>query len=183
MGKLRKDFKYKIIKNFLSKEEIELFKRYVLIKHKTNTTSFDFHQNNNGDTCFYGDAAVESLMLTKRKLVEQESGFELFPTYSYWRMYSYLSDLKKHQDRPSCEISVTVMVGSCGTPWPIYMDGTPIEIEIGDAALYLGCEVEHWREEFQGDWHAQMFLHYVDKKGPHANLVCDGRPMFGLTKG
>jgi hypothetical protein len=29
----------------------------------------------------------------------------------------------------------------------------------------LGCEIEHWREEFKGDWHAQTFLHYVDKNG------------------
>jgi hypothetical protein len=40
-----------------------------------------------------------------------------------------------------------------------------INLEPGDAAIYSGCEIEHWREEFKGDWHAQTFLHYVDKNG------------------
>jgi hypothetical protein len=29
--------------------------------------------------------------------------------------------------------------------------------------------VEHWREKYtEGQWQAQVFLHYVDANGPHA---------------
>ena len=87
--------------------------------------------------------------------------------------------LKKHIDRPSCEVSVTVCVDSCGEDWPIYMNGKPIILKPGDAAMYLGCEVEHWREEFMGDYQSQFFLHYVDKNGKNKEYALDSRPFIG----
>mgnify|MGYP003120860093 FL=1 len=71
------------------------------------------------------------------------------------------------------------MVGSSGEKWPIFMDGTSVELEAGDAVIYSGCEVEHWREEFLGDYHSQFFLHYVDKNGPHKELNLDNRFYLG----
>ena len=178
MGTL-KDFKYKVVKNFLSKEEINLLTDYCRIKHRINFNSFDFIQNKNGDSSFYGDPLMESLMVNKLELMQQVTKLELLPTYAYWRMYSMFADLKKHTDRPSCEISVTVMLGSDGTPWPIYMNGLEINMEPGDAAIYLGCEVEHWRDEFKGDWQAQAFLHYVNKKGLNVSQAYDKRAFIG----
>ena len=35
--------------------------------------------------------------------------------------------------------------------------------------LFIGCEVEHWREPFDGDYHIQAFLHFVNKHGPYAH--------------
>ena len=177
-----KDFKYKLINNFLTKEEIKLLNTYCRIKHRINFNSFDFKQNDNGDTYFYGDPTIESLMINKLNLMEKETGLKLNPTYAFWRMYTMFADLKKHKDRESCEISVTVMIGSDGTPWPIYMDGAKINMQPGDAVIYLGCELDHWREEFQGDWHSQVFLHYVDANGPYKNFSMDNRALFGITK-
>jgi hypothetical protein len=178
MGSI-KDLKYKIVKNFLTKEERVLLKDYCRIKHRINFESFDSHQNDNGDTFFYGDALMESLMINKLDLMQKETNLELLCTYSFWRMYTLNADLKKHTDRESCEISVTVMIGSDGTKWPIYMNGNKIELEEGDAVIYLGCELEHWREEFKGDWHAQTFLHYVDKNGKNREFLRDKRIMYG----
>ena len=176
------DFKYKIIKNFLTQEEVKLLNDYCKIKHILNLNSFDFQQNDNGDTFFYGDPLMESLMINKLDIMQKETGLELLCTYAFWRMYTFNADLKKHKDRPSCEISVTVMIGSDETPWPIYMDGTEINMEPGDAALYLGCEIEHWRKEFKGDWHAQTFLHYVDKNGPFKEWAKDKRLLYGIVR-
>ena len=72
MGTIGKDFKFKLIKNFLSKDEINLLNNYCEIKHRTNTTNFDFNQNNNGDTMFYGDYLMEALLLSKQKVMEKE---------------------------------------------------------------------------------------------------------------
>jgi hypothetical protein len=181
MGKLGKDFKYKIIKNFLSKDELELLQKYVKVLHRVEDQHKDMSRNN-CDTSIYADITMEALLLKKTKKVQEESGLDLFPTYSYYRMYTFLSDLPKHKDRPSCEVSVTLNIASCGTPWPIFMDGTPIHIEQGDAALYLGMDVKHWREEFQGDYCSQVFLHYVNKNGIYRNWVGDQRPYFGIKK-
>jgi hypothetical protein len=177
-----KDYKYKVIKNFLTKEELNLLMHYCRIKHRANFNFFDCFQNDNGDTYFYGDPLMESLMLNKRELMQKETGLELLPTYAFWRMYTVNADLKKHTDRPACEVSVTVNLGSDGTKWPIYMNGTAVYLEPGEAAAYLGCEVEHWREEFTGDWQAQTFLHYVDKNGPNKEWVKDKRNFFGISK-
>lgn len=181
MGTIR-DFKYKIIKNFLTQEEIKLLTDYCRIKHRININSFDFVQSDNGDTFFYGDPLMESLMVNKLKLMEKETGLELLPTYAFWRMYTANADLKKHKDRESCEISVTVMIGSDGTPWPIFINGEEINMNTGDAAIYLGCELEHWREEFKGDWHAQTFLHYVDKNGVNREWFKDKRTFYGTNR-
>jgi len=177
-----KNLKYKLVKNFLTKEEIKLLSCYCEIKHRLNFDSFDFAQNDNGDTYFYGDPLMESLMVNKLNIMQKETGLELLPTYAFWRMYTMNADLKKHIDRQSCEISVTVMIGSDGKPWPIYMNGTEINMKSGDAVIYLGCEVEHWREEFKGDYHIQTFLHYVDKNGPNKEWYLDKRLLYGTQR-
>ena len=177
-----KDFKYKLIKNFLTQEELKLLISYTRIKHRINFDNFDFVQNNNGDSYFYGDPLMESLMINKLELMQKETGLELLCTYAFWRMYTINAELKKHKDRESCEISVTVMLGSDGTPWPIYMNGTELNLEPGDAAIYLGCEIEHWREPFKGDWHSQTFLHYVDKNGLHKEWAKDKRMVYGTHR-
>tara|TARA_Y100000592_G_scaffold88036_1_gene143284 strand:- start:95 stop:640 length:546 start_codon:yes stop_codon:yes gene_type:complete len=179
MGIIGKDFKYKIIKNFLSKDEIDLLSLYCEIKHRTNFTEFDFDQNNIGDTYFYGDPIMDSLMLKKLSLLQKETGKKLLATYSFWRTYTKFAILKKHTDRPACEISVTVLIGKDKTEWPIFMDGNPLYLERGDAAVYLGCEVEHWRDEFEGDHQFQSFLHYVDAEGKNKEQYMDKRKYWG----
>ena len=176
MGVIR-DLKYKVVKNFLSEDELRLARRYMLQKHNENYESFDFLQNNNCDSYFVNDPLSESLLFIKQKKMEEETGLELYPTYSFARLYTYNAELKPHLDRPSCEISVTVMFGSSGENWPIYMGDKPIELNPGDACIYLGCEVNHSRKNFTGDWHSQAFLHYVDKNGPHADYKFDKRPI------
>ena len=110
--------------------------------------------------------------------MEEHTGKKLLPTYSYWRMYTKYSNLIKHKDRPSCEISVTVNIDNDSTPWPIYMNDNPIELNVGDAAIYLGCELMHWREIFKGDFSCQTFLHYVDKDGKNKDHYLDKRTYF-----
>jgi len=184
MGILKKDFKYKIIKNFLSKDEINVCKNYLNLRHRINFDSFDEVQMKSStyDSFWYADPLVETMLIIKRKKMQEETGLELLPTYSFSRVYTYGAVLEKHKDRPECEVSATVMVGSSGEKWPIYIDGNELDLEPGDAAVYLGMEVEHWREEFKGDWHMQFFLHYVDKNGLYPNLEGDGRFLLGLQK-
>lgn len=181
MGIIRENFKYKIVKNFLTKEEINFLSLYFEIKHRANSENFDFtSQNNVGDSMFYGDPVTDCFLLQKQKLMEKETGKKLLPTYSFWRLYTKFAILPKHIDRPSCEISVTVNVNNDGTPWPIYMDDKPINLEKGEAAVYLGREVLHYRKEFQGDHHLQFFLHYVDAHGKYKDYYMDKRTKWGI---
>ncbi len=180
MGQLKKDFKFKIIKNFLDDNERRLIKNYCTSYHINNQNNFDVVQNNNGDTSKYSDPLMESLLLCKLSKIKKESGLELLPTYSFWRMYTKFADLKPHKDRPSCECSVTVQIASDGTKWPIKIDGEEVILNDGDAALYWGTEVEHSREEFLGDYQSQVFLHYVDANGPFKEYIYDKRIFAGI---
>lgn len=94
---------------------------------------------------------------------------ELLPTYSYARLYSNNDDLKPHKDRPACEISATIQLGrSHHYSWPIYVGNTRIDLGEGDAIIYKGCEVEHYRKICEGPenyYSGQVFVHFVRKDG------------------
>jgi hypothetical protein len=53
------------------------------------------------------------------------------------------------------------------------MDGKKVNLKPGDGVIYRGCEIEHWREAYEGDYHIQAFLHYVDANGKYANYKGD----------
>jgi hypothetical protein len=174
--------KYKHIPNFLTKDELQVLGYYVEFKHRLNYTDFDNRQSTIMDTSYYSDPLMESYLLAKKDKIEKEVGEKLHATYSFWRMYTKGADLKKHKDRPSCEISVSINLRDSGEDWALYFDGTPVVTKVGDAVIYKGMDVEHWREPFKGDHQAQVFLHYVRVDGKYAHFSGDGRPMYGYPK-
>lgn len=99
-------------------------------------------------------------------------GEDVLPTYAYARVYKNGSVLERHRDRPACEVSLTVNL-SKSHDWPIYFqrpDGSEnfIELNPGDAVLYMGCIADHWRGQFIGDEYTQVFMHYVRSYGENA---------------
>jgi hypothetical protein len=67
--------------------------------------------------------------------------------------------------------------------WPIYIESRngdkAIELEPGDALIYKGIEVPHWREPFEGERQVQVFLHYVKKNGDYSEYKFDKRAALG----
>ena len=180
MGVIGKDFKYIKVSNFIDNNLIKILEHYTNMKHRFNFSDFvTLDKRSNFETHYYADHLMESILLDKKSHMEEITGKELIPTYSFWRMYSKYGDLPVHTDRESCEISATFNISSSGEDWPIYMDGNPIHTKPGEAAIYLGREVPHERKEFNGNYCAQCFLHYVDKNGPYANFAIDRRPIYG----
>ena len=131
----------------------------------------------------HGTVTFDKLLEDLLPHFEKACGKRLYPTYSYARLYKPGEELKKHTDRPACEISATVTLGFEGNPWSIYMAGNKVDMHVGDAVLYRGMDVEHWREKYaEGQWQAQVFLHYVNADGPHADQKYDDRTSLGLSK-
>ena len=139
----------------------------------------------------HGAQIFDNLLEAMLPYFEQQSGLKLYPTYSYARLYNQQGEeLKNHRDRPACEISATITLGFEGDVWAIYMgdhenktNGTKIEMDVGDAVMYRGMDKWHWREPYvEGKWQAQVFLHYVDQNGPHAEWKYDKRESLGLSK-
>ena len=56
--------------------------------------------------------------------------------------------------------------------------GREVLLAPGDMLIYRGCELEHWREAFKGEYCVQVFLHY-NRQGKKDNKF-DGRPFLGL---
>ena len=128
----------------------------------------------------YGDPAFDGLLEYLRPRIEECCGLALYPTYSHFRLYKRGDVLKRHRDRPACEISVSLNLGQTpDEPWPIYVerDAGPYAalLTAGDALLYRGCDCFHWRDAFAGARIAQVFLHYVDRDGAHADQKYDRR--------
>ena len=134
----------------------------------------------------YADIAMETLLQWVQPIMEKHTKLKLVPTYSYARIYKKGDVLKRHKDRFSCEISTTLNLG--GDPWPIYLEpsgkegknGIKINLKPGDMLIYSGCELEHWREAFDGTDCAQVFLHYNTASKKVEQNKFDGRPFLGL---
>ena len=146
----------------------------------------------------YADIAMETLLLAVLPIMEKQTGLKLIPTYAYARIYKKDDILHRHKDRFSCEISTTLNLG--GDEWPIFIEknpdkgvlkdgkyitdntkGTKVMLKPGDMLVYKGNLCEHWREAFEGEDCAQVFLHYNNEatKGSNDNIY-DGRPHLGL---
>jgi hypothetical protein len=181
--------KYVHLKDFLLKENCEQLVvelRKLVAEGKTTKD----------DQCplsqaVHGAPVFDSLLEQLTPHFEAASGKKLYPTYAYARLYDTQGEeLILHRDRPACEISATLTLGFEGDVWPIYMghnedksEATEINMEVGDAVLYRGMDVYHWREKYtEGKWQAQVFLHYVDQEGPHAEWKYDKRESLGISK-
>jgi hypothetical protein len=135
----------------------------------------------------YAEPRMESLLLQLLAQIEEVSALSLYPTYSYVRVYKRGDVLVRHQDRPSCEISVSLNLGyEADAPWPLWIEGpvgvAAVTMEPGDALLYRGIECLHWRDAFAGEHAAQCFLHYVDQNGVHAEWKFDKRRRLRLPE-
>jgi len=137
----------------------------------------------------YGDAAMETLFHFVKPVMEKHTKSKLSETYAYARLYKKGDILKRHIDRFSCEVSTTLNLG--GDPWPIFLEpsgkknkkGIKVNLKPGDMLVYKGCDLEHWREPFQGKVCAQVFLHFnnITNSNSEKNKY-DTRPMLGLPK-
>lgn len=177
--------RYVVLPSLLKEPQLSQFFRHARNKaHAGRMNSGDDQVP--GTPCSYGDLMMDGLMNKLLPEIEESSGLKLFPTYSYFRVYKRGDTLAKHIDRPSCEISVSLCLGfEEGKTWPIWIEAPggkfSVSLQPGDALLYRGTECAHWREAFEGNGLAQVFLHYVDQNGPCAEWKFDkGRSTAGL---
>ena len=189
---------YKVVKRAISRELAEFCYDYFCNKRKVARLLFDstYISKFNNDWgvwddeqipetySHYGDIVMETLLQKLKYRVEIETDLKLNETYSYARIYKKGDVLKKHKDRYSCEVSTTLHLG--GDQWPIFLEpsgekGLNVLLNQGDMLIYQGCELEHWREAFEGENCGQVFLHYNDTSKEEAEEnKYDGRPFLGL---
>ena len=157
----------------------------------------------NGSVARYWHPQYRKIHSEIRLILEQAIGRKLYNTYYYDRFYFPGQELKKHTDRPACEISVTIHVSTnIKESWPIWIK-TPdtfedktmktliasgenrfVHLEAGDGMIYKGCERPHWRDPMPGLlestlnkdeslYYHQIFFHYVLQDGIRAHHAWD----------
>jgi hypothetical protein len=178
--KFFKENKYCLVENAISKKVCEGIESYILIKKGTEQNYGDSQVP--GTFSKYGDQLVDDLLVKLVPLVEENTGLEILPTYSYFRVYKNGDELKPHTDREACEVSVSLCIGynyddSEGS-WPLYIEDKGFCMEPGDMVVYRGTELTHGRKPFVSDddtYHIQVFLHYVDANGLYKEWKFDKR--------
>lgn len=156
--------------------DLAKFLSHVLLRNSSRNANGD-EQVPTAMTVMEHEILFETLLERVWPLIEIALDKELIPTYAYARLYKNGNILEKHTDRPACEISVTLQLGrSHHYSWPIYMGKNRYDLAEGDAVIYQGCDIEHWREPCDGPegyYSGQVFLHFVDKNGPYIDQFAD----------
>jgi hypothetical protein len=105
-------------------------------------------------------------------LISHVVGRTVKPSYAYLAAYNEGSVLHRHVDRPQCAYSMTIPVDYTPEPtleasWPIRLGLQDAEVvvyqSLGDALVYAGPRVEHFREALPaGHISTSLLFHYVD---------------------
>jgi hypothetical protein len=161
---------YLYVPEFISQNDAEDLSK----KFKEHSEKFNLQGDSQAPNSFsmYNFMPFVRLLVEKIPEITVLLDEKVLPTYTYARVYKHGSVLERHRDRPACEVSITLNL-SKSHDWPIHFqrpDGseTSVELEPGDAVLYMGCVADHWRQQFVGDEYTQVFLHYVRSYGENS---------------
>jgi hypothetical protein len=126
-----------------------------------------------------------------RLKIEKIIGRKLFNTYYYDRFYFPGQELQPHRDRDSCEISVSLHIGTnLDKEYPFKIlalddcEVYSINLNPGDGIIYKGCQCVHWRDPMpkasffrrfkeKEIYFHQIFFHYVLADGIRSHCAGD----------
>lgn len=181
---------YEVVRNVINKQLLDHLKiqfelsrdiRFFMTKEK-NLYAFGDEVSPKSFTS-YSLLCFESLALQLQSLISEITNTHLYPTYSCARIYYNGATLNPHTDRPSCKYSTTICIDTAHI-WDFYIKDRGgkeriITLNPGDMCVYSGCDLEHWRQPYNGEKQIQCFLHYVNSKGSYKEFKYDKRPMMG----
>ena len=126
-------------------------------------------------------------------VVAQLTGRDVLPSYDFFRIYQQGDICRVHSDRPACEHSMTLTLHySDAQVWDFAIGAHPVDgpqplaedfgseefrtvgMQPGDAILYQGVRRRHGRMAPNPNrFSAHLFLHWVDRDGPHKSHAFD----------
>lgn len=173
------------VKNALPKElcdflsiEFSMMKNCIATM-KYNKEAFDHPSIGKNTFSWYSPLCFEALLVYLQPIVEQNVGKKLIPTYSYGRIYWKGSELKRHTDRNSSEVTASCCLKK-DVDWSLNYDFNneiiSANLDVGDISISHGSKIPHWREKYSGKEHIQAFVQYVYADGEYNHLIYDTRP-------
>tara|TARA_R100001594_G_scaffold150674_1_gene213425 strand:- start:18141 stop:18761 length:621 start_codon:yes stop_codon:yes gene_type:complete len=192
-----------VCKEYLDKASCEALFTYTLeqinnnispefLKHEDPTIKGNVYDR-------YGDKVYQEILYGKIPYIEELLNNQVFPTYQVCRIYKKGSGVTPHIDREPCEIGVSMFVGNTSDVYKSHLfiknyqeETCKVELSRGDAVIYMGCELEHWRSPIGQEsqevplegvhWkQIQAFFHYVRKGFPHEKYAYDSPGNFRST--
>ena len=185
---------YAVIRQAISKEtakliaiEFNMLRNNAFYANNVDLNSVGFMNDMDNPLSFswYGAYCSESLLELLLPKIEKVIGKKLYPSYSYARIYYTGAILVVHTDRPASDYAVTITIDideDQSEHWPIHMrnfkgEANALVLDVGDACVYHGDKLEHWREPYNGKKQIQMFLFYISDE----LQKFDSRPMLGAS--
>jgi small nuclear ribonucleoprotein (snRNP)-like protein len=147
-----------------------------------------------GSLARYSHPQYKEIHSRIRKILEDILSEKLYNTYYYDRYYFKGQRLSRHRDRDACEVSVSVQISTNSSrPWSFCLqtlngEEVSVNLENGWGLLYMGCDVDHWRDPLQSKYnfinkkimkffddtyHHQIFFHYVRSNGLRSHFAWD----------
>ncbi|MCE7992572.1 MAG: hypothetical protein HEP71_11350 [Roseivirga sp.] len=176
---------YYVLREALDHDSIQVVSQYAELQRKNNEPYFyDEGRQYSGR---YGDLVTESILLQLQSIMSEITGCDLYPAFSFLRVYKKGDALHKHVDRNASEFAVTMTIAKPGEEvWPIYVESLGKEVEVllnpGEILLYKGREMVHWRHKLEMDYWTQAMFFFVDSKGSFKDHLFDKRNEIGEMK-
>lgn len=172
------------LKNFLDDTTFQTIKNYIHLQKNTDlfiqpcTACIGAYRR-------YADPLCDVLSTILLPRIEKILGFNLIPTFTFYRIYKNGVELPRHKDRRECEFTLDICISKTNC-WPMYINiNNKIEIvdlEENEALIFEGEKYEHWREPFQGEEQIMLFIHYVRNIPENINVQYDSRTKMGMYR-
>ena len=100
---------YEIRRDAIDTKTLDLVYEYHKLKVENNEYEIDTAQVT-GTITMYGDTLNDAILRWSLPFAQEVIGEELYPCYSFLRIYNNGDILEPHCDRPSCEFSATLPI-------------------------------------------------------------------------
>lgn len=120
----------------------------------------------------YNDAVCRYLQTQLTPIINLITPEPVKPSYALLAAYQPGAILRKHKDRHQCEWNLSLVMDmdpeqEQEQAWPIYIEQAnqahAVSLEIGDAVLYRGYDVDHWRNTLAANQRVTVaFFHFVN---------------------
>lgn len=170
----------------LEEHECEKLTRELFYLYNSNQTKHDTRCPNSDSV--YGAKNHEQYMQKISSIIKPKIEVDLIPTFVYSRIYRRGEILHPHTDRKECEYSVSITLGYSGkSSWEIFIEDYTGKIHcfapsIGEAVIFKGNTMNHYRNEFLDDWQTQSIFSFINGQGNVSNLAWDPKHRNSVPK-
>lgn len=112
--------------------------------------------------------AFDASMIELNDRISLICGRPLVPSYSFARICETNAELVAHTDRDACQVSVSIVIRKSRARWPFQLTDASgrshtIDADVGDAIIFRGTELTHWRPPLAEGPVYLALLHYVTR--------------------